>query len=112
MRAEPAGLLADPVLARLKAELFLLYGEKLVRTLLYGSRARGDHGRDSDYDVLVVLDPPFDRWAEIERLGQLSARIGLETDGAPVLSLRPATPGDIEERTGFMHNVRKEMVEI
>ncbi|HLY04201.1 MAG TPA: nucleotidyltransferase domain-containing protein [Rhizomicrobium sp.] len=112
MSIESAGPASDPVLARLKEELRSTYGAKLVRALLYGSRARGDHGRDSDYDILVVLEPPFDRWTEIERLGQISADIGLDTYGAAILSLRPATPGDIEERTGFMHNVRKEMVQI
>lgn len=103
---------SDPVLARLKEVLRRLYGTKFVRALLYGSRARGDHGQDSDYDVLVVLEPPFDRWTEIERLAQVSTRVGLDTSGAVILSLRPATPDNLEERTGFMHNVRREMVQI
>jgi uncharacterized protein len=103
---------SDPVLLRLKTDLGRLYGEKLVRVLLYGSRARGDHGADSDYDVLVVLKPPFDRWNEIERLAQISTEIGLDSEIGVVLSLRPATPRDLEERTGFMHNVRREMLQI
>jgi len=48
--------LADPALARLKRELHALYGARLKQVLLYGSRARGDHAPDSDYDVLVVLE--------------------------------------------------------
>ena len=31
------------------------FGPRLVRVLLYGSRARGDVDEDSDIDVLVVL---------------------------------------------------------
>jgi predicted nucleotidyltransferase len=99
---------ADPVLVRLKDELRKMYGAKLERVLIYGSRARGDHQEESDYDVLVVLAPPLDHWAEINRLGDLSAKIGLETKGEAILSLRPATAAQIEERTGFMHNVRRE----
>ena|SRR5437763_1216746 len=104
--------LDDPVLGRLKEELEHLYGPKLERVLLYGSRARGDHRGDSDYDLLVVLKPPFDRWTEIERLAEISTRIGLDTDGAAMLSLRPATPAQVEERTGFMHNLRREARQI
>lgn len=112
MSRTPADPASDPVVGRLKKDLYELYGGKLLRVLLYGSRARGDCSLDSDYDVLVVLEPPFDRWTETERLAQISTRIGLATNGAPVLSLRPATPDDIEQRTGFMHNVRREMLQI
>jgi len=44
----------------------------------------------------------------MEKLGDLSARIGIETAEAAILSLRPVTAAQIEERTGFMHNVRRE----
>ncbi|HEY3777060.1 MAG TPA: nucleotidyltransferase domain-containing protein [Rhizomicrobium sp.] len=103
-----ADVASDQVLNRLKEELHKLYGPRLERALLYGSRARGDHTAESDYDVLVVLEPPFDRWAETWRLADVSTRIALETRGASILSLRPASPADLEERTGFMHNVRRE----
>ncbi len=45
-----------PILAELKARLREFYGEKLVKLMLFGSRARGDNDPDSDIDVLVVLD--------------------------------------------------------
>ena len=32
------------------------FGGKLIAVLLFGSRARGDHRPDSDYDILVLLD--------------------------------------------------------
>ncbi|HWP47204.1 MAG TPA: nucleotidyltransferase domain-containing protein [Candidatus Limnocylindrales bacterium] len=31
-------------------------GDRLKQVILFGSRARGDHAPDSDYDCLVVLD--------------------------------------------------------
>jgi hypothetical protein len=58
---------ADPLLPRLRGELEKLYGPKLKQVLLYGSRARGDHGPDSDYDVLVVVEGPIDYWKEVEK---------------------------------------------
>ena len=101
----------DPILARLKRELVALYGPRLKQVLLYGSRARGDHRDDSDYDVLVVLEGPVDWWAEQKRLGRLSDQILWDTVGTghPVVtSFKPVCPEDIQKRTGFMFNVRRE----
>jgi predicted nucleotidyltransferase len=100
----------DPILARLKRELVALYGPRLKQVLLYGSRARGDHREDSDYDVLVVLEGPLEWWAEMEQLSGLSTRIGIETAGAYDFSLRAVTADQLAKRTGFMHNVRNEAI--
>lgn len=41
------------------------YGERLERVAVFGSRARGDLGVDSDIDVLIVLSvAPEDEWQE------------------------------------------------
>jgi len=102
--------LNDPILARLKRELAALYGPRLKQVLLYGSRARGDHREDSDYDVLVVREGALDWQAEIEQLSWLSTRIGIETAGDYTFSLRAVTADQLVERTGFMHNVRQDAV--
>jgi predicted nucleotidyltransferase len=107
--------LSDPILSRLKRELERLYGARLKRVLLYGSRARGDHAPDSDYDLLVVLEGPVDFWPELKRLAELSGDITWDTvrSGNPVVaSFKAVTEDDIQRRTGFMHNVRREMIEI
>lgn len=98
----------DPILARLKRELEALYGSRLKQVLLYGSRARGDYREDSDYDVLVVLDGPFQWWDEVKRMGEISWAITYETGAVP--SLKPVSPADLEKPTGFMHNVRNEAI--
>ena len=46
---------AHPLLRRLRAELEQHYGTRLERLILFGSRARGDAGPESDWDVAVVL---------------------------------------------------------
>jgi len=104
--------LADPILVRLKRELVALYGPRLKQVLLYGSRARGDFHDDSDYDVLVVLEGPFHWWDEVKRLGGISTEIGIDTAGEVIFSLRPVTVEQLQERTGFMHNVRREALTI
>ena len=104
---------ADPVLALFKQELEELYGPRLKQALLYGSRARGDHQPDSDYDVLVVLDGPFDHWAEVGRLAGLSDDIlwrTIEQENPVVASFKPMTPEQFQARTGFLHNVRKDAI--
>lgn len=40
------------------------YGLQLLRVTLFGSKARGDSGKGSDLDVLVVLDVPETALAE------------------------------------------------
>jgi predicted nucleotidyltransferase len=38
----------DPILKRFRAALDEMYGERLERVVLFGSRARGDAQEDSD----------------------------------------------------------------
>ncbi len=71
----------DPVLKRLRAALDALYGDRIERVVLFGSRARGDAHEDSDYDVAVFLENLTDRWQEIDRIVPLVTDI-LYEDGA------------------------------
>ena len=41
----------DPILRRFRAALDALYGDRIERVVLFGSRARGDAHEDADYDV-------------------------------------------------------------
>lgn len=50
----------DELLARIKALLAEAFGRRLRGVVLYGSEARGQSDPDSDIDVLVLLDGPFD----------------------------------------------------
>jgi predicted nucleotidyltransferase len=58
----------DDFVAAVKAE----YGERLKSVILFGSYARGDATRDSDVDVMVVLDRLGDYWTEAHRLWDLA----------------------------------------
>ncbi len=44
--------LVDLFVKKLKERL----GNRLIRIILFGSRARGDYHPDSDYDFLVIVD--------------------------------------------------------
>jgi uncharacterized protein len=110
MATAPEAIGAHPVLRRLRAELERLYGPRLERVLLYGSRARGDAREDSDWDVAVILRDYDGRLGEIYRLADLSFDLMLET--GEFLTLMPFKPEDLAQRTLFMHNLRKEGVPI
>jgi predicted nucleotidyltransferase len=51
---------------------------------LFGSRARGEAGPDSDVDLLVIESEPFgperSRWQEVTRLYDVAGRLGVPTD--------------------------------
>jgi acetyl-CoA acetyltransferase len=55
-----------------------MYGDRLERVVLHGSRARGDAHEESDYDVAVFLGSMPDRVAELYRLADLSTKIIVE----------------------------------
>lgn len=66
------------ILAELRARFEALYGDRLVKLILYGSQARGDAAPDSDIDVLVVLRGPVVVGEEIERGSRVTAPLSLE----------------------------------
>ena len=61
----------DPILSRFCKEVTGIYGDKLERMILFGSRARGDNSSDSDYDIAVFLKNPDRLWTELGRLGDI-----------------------------------------
>lgn len=105
MTAEEQG-----VVARVKAELERLYGERLQRVILFGSRARGDAREDSDYDLAVLLHDYHGEWSEHERLVDLGLDVGEEL-GAWV-SLWPLGPEDMARPTLPMENLRRDGVSV
>ena len=102
---------ADPlVTSKLRAALQTLYGDRIERLVLFGSRARGDARNDSDYDVAVFLSDLHDRWAEADRIALLATDILGET-GA-VIHAMPYRAGSYRERTPLMHELRREGVDL
>jgi len=95
---------ADPILSRLRAALDDVYGSRLERVVLYGLRARGDERADSDYDIAVFIKDPGHLGDELHRLAAVTTDILLDT-GA-VISALPFRAGAYRERTGFMHELR------
>jgi len=96
----------DPVLARFRAALQAVYGGRVERVVLFGSRARGDARPDSDYDIAVFLTGLADRWSEADRLADIATAI-LEETGAFIHAM-PYRAKAYLERTPLMHEMRRE----
>jgi len=107
MFAQPAD---DPILKRFRVALDELYGERAERVVLFGSRARGDARADSDYDIAVFIKDPGALADDLRRLASVSTDILLDT-GA-VISAKPFRAGAYLERTGFMHDLRRDGIDL
>jgi predicted nucleotidyltransferase len=105
-----ANVTDDPALTRFRAALGELYGERLERVVLYGSRARGDYRADSDYDIAVFIERPEALGAELHRLADVETDILLET-GA-VINALPFPAGAYRDRTGFMLGLREDGLDL
>jgi predicted nucleotidyltransferase len=108
----PAETVNDPILKRFRAALDEMYGERLERVVLFGSRARGDAHEDSDFDVVVFLRDMADRFAEMDRLADLSTKIIVEDDG-PFIHAMPYRAGSYnDERMPPMHEIRADGIDL
>jgi hypothetical protein len=85
------------------------------RVVLYGSRARGEAGRDSDYDVAVFLRDLREcdlanRWCELDRLAGL--RSGILSETGAFIDAKPYPAGAYRNRTVLMSEIRREGVDL
>jgi uncharacterized protein len=110
MAGMTAKLQDDPVLTRFRAAVTEIYGERVERVVLFGSRARGDAHGDSDYDVAVFLRDMSDRFAEMNRLADLSTALLDET--GELIDAMPYRAGSYDELTPLMHEIRADGVDL
>jgi predicted nucleotidyltransferase len=97
-------------LRRLRVDLDDIFGERLERVVLYGSRERGDADADSDYDVAVFLHEFADRWQEIDRLIPIVTAILYEDEA--FIHAMPFRAGAYRERTPLMREIRREGIDL
>jgi len=98
------------ILSKFRAALDALYGKRIERVVLYGSRARGDARPDSDYDIAVFLEDLDNRWAEADRIALAASHITTET--GEVIHAMPYRAGSYKERTPLMHELRREGIDL
>jgi predicted nucleotidyltransferase len=103
----------NPVLAKFRAALTEMYGDRLERVVLFGSRARGDAMPDADYDIAIFLNGlngSSDRWAELHKLAALRVKF-IDENGA-FFDAKPYPAGAYRERSPLMHEIRREGLDL
>jgi hypothetical protein len=100
----------DPIMKRFRADLDKIYGDRLDRVVLFGSRARGDARPDSDYDVAVFLN----QYRSIDQELDILVDVGNEImyDTGAIINAMPFRLGEYQTPYGLMRNVRNEGVDV
>lgn len=94
------------------AEIKKIYGDHLRKVLLYGSYARGDYRKDSDIDIMILLDlSDLELKKYSQRLSYLTYDFNLDNN----LDIKPIAKNENHFRKWllnypFYSNVNKEGV--
>jgi len=99
------------ILIKCKKTLAQTYGERLKGVILYGSMARKSSTQSSDVDLLVLLDPPVDYFAELRNLVDILYPVQLESKR--LISAKPVSVSDFETgKTSLYRNAKKEGIAV
>lgn len=98
---------ARSLMNRIKTYLTREYGEKIKKVILYGSWARNEAAKDSDVDVLLLVDESLNPFEVRESLSEFLYDILLE-EGELVSVIAIPEPLFESYNSPFMLNVKKE----
>ena len=101
---------SSQLLASLRAEFARLYGPRLARVVLFGSRARGEARPDSDYDVAIFVEDLTDRWAEFDRIEPILTEFLLHRSA--LIQALPYDSRRYDDPSSLMRNIREEGIEL
>lgn len=97
----------ENILQELKKELKNLYGERLKKLILYGSYARNEAWKDSDIDVVVLLDGEVLPGKEIERMIDIITDLNLKYN--ILLSVYPTSEESLQKtKSPLLLNIQRE----
>lgn len=95
-------------------EVTQLLQDNVYKIVLYGSYARGDFTKESDIDILILLNCTKEQVMQYRKqISRLSSRIGLKNDIEISLLLRDRETFEQGENIlPFYRNIKREGVEI
>ena len=108
-RANPSR--QNSILKKCKATLVKYYGDRLKGVILYGSMARKQATPTSDIDLLVLLAPPLDYFAELWQIVNMLYPLQLESEH--LISAKPVSIKDFEAGSVSLYrNAKREGVTV
>jgi len=93
------------------ASLRDIYGARLKRLILFGSRARGDATPESDVDVLVVLEGPIRSYEEAKRTSRVATRAAAYR-GAVLSFVHMSAEEFADDQRPLVQSVKKEGIRL
>ena len=79
----------DIIARQVVDDVLKILDKKVYKIVLYGSYARGDFTKESDVDIMIILDCSRDEVRQYRRqISRLASRIGLKNDIEVSLLLR------------------------
>lgn len=101
----------DPVVNKFSVAIRELFGNRIERMILFGSRARGDATNESDYDIALFLHALTDRWLEGDRIADVELQL-LDDTGAFVETLIYPAGHWRHASSPLMHEIRKNGLDV
>jgi len=100
-----------PTINEIKRSLHELYGDRLVKLILFGSHARGEANPDSDIDLLAVFKSPISQVQEISYMSELCIKILLEHN--ELVSIIPMDEDRFNAKdVALLRNIKREGIEL
>lgn len=97
------------LLEKIKKQLIRTYGDGIKQIIVYGSYARGEETKDSDIDILVVIDDNLNPMEVEESIDGILFKILLEEEElCSVIAIPEKTFKNY--RSPFLLNVKEEGV--
>ncbi|MBC7388969.1 MAG: nucleotidyltransferase domain-containing protein [Opitutaceae bacterium] len=102
----------QPLLDEFKSTVKAIYGNRIVKILLYGSYARGEQHEESDIDLMVVLkDEGFDKKLDEKPIREITHRYLLDKQLVVMPVLVPYEKY-LNDKSPFLFFVKKDQMEI
>ncbi len=71
----------NSILSEMKKQADIIFGDKLIDAVLYGSYARGDYDGESDLDIMMRVNIERSELYEYEKkICRISSKLGLDND--------------------------------
>lgn len=99
------------ILDETRRELEKKYAHRFKQMILFGSYARGDHSKDSDIDIILLLNKSNSLSAERDIYLPIVSRLSLKYD--TVISIIPMKVEEFRrKKTPLILNVQKEGISL